>query len=260
MNLTAEGQQNIILTGNPTKTFFKSTYSKYTNFGLQKFRIDFEGAKTLRLVEPSVFTFKIKRYADLLMDCYLSVELPNIWSPIMPPVNDPTIEENNAGSWIPYEFRWIENIGAQLISKISITCGNQTLQEFSGGFLLAQVQRDFDAQKTALFNKMIGNVPEINDPANSGTRVNSYPNAFYTSDPAGAEPSIRGRTLIVPLNAWFGIRSQMAFPLVSLQYNELQITITLRPIQELFQIRDVFDSVNNYTYIAPNVNPWYLQL
>ena len=124
MNLVSEGQQNIILTGNPTKTFFKSTYAKYTNFGLQKFRLDFEGAKTLRLAEESVFTFKVKRYADLLMDCYLSVDLPNIWSPIMPPVNDTTIEQNNAGAWIPYEFRWIENLGAKLISKISITCGN----------------------------------------------------------------------------------------------------------------------------------------
>jgi Major capsid protein N-terminus/Large eukaryotic DNA virus major capsid protein len=259
MNLASEGQQNILLTGNPTKTFFKSTYAKYTNFGLQKFRIDFEGAKTLRLAEESVFTFRIKRYADLLMDCYLSVELPHIWSPIMPPINDPTIEQNNGGAWIPYEFRWIENIGAQLISKISVSCGNQTIQEFSGAYLLAQVQRDFNAEKKSLFDKMIGNIPELYDPANAGTRVNAYPNAFYTSDPAGSEPSIRGRTLIVPLNAWFGLRSQMAFPLVSLQYNELHITVTLRPIQELFQIRDVFDIANNYPYIAPNFNTWYMQ-
>lgn len=259
MNLASEGQQNIILTGNPTKTFFKSTYAKYTNFGLQKFRIDFEGAKTLRLSEESVFTFKIKRYADLLMDCYLSVDLPNIWSPIVPPINNPDVEQNNDGSWIPYEFRWIENIGAQLISKISITCGNQTIQEFSGAYLLAQVQRDFNSEKKALFDKMVGNVPELFDPANAGTRVNAYPNAFYTSDPAGAEPSIRGRTLIIPLNAWFGLRSQMGFPLVSLQYNELQITVTLRPIQEIFQIRDVYDVVNNYPYVAPNLNLWYMQ-
>jgi len=258
MNLASEGQQNILLTGNPTKTFFKSTYAKYTNFGLQKFRIDFEGAKTLRLSEESVFTFKIKRYADLLMDCYLSVDLPHIWSPIVPPISDVDLQ-NNEGQWIPYEFRWIENIGAQLISKVSITCGNQTLQEFSGGYLLAQVQRDFSSEKKALIDKMIGNVPELFDPANAGTRTNAYPNAFYTSDPAGAEPSIRGRTLIIPLNAWFGIRSQMAFPLVSLQYNELQITVTLRPIQELFQIRDVYDGINNYPYIAPNFNSWYMQ-
>ena len=58
MSLVSEGQQNIILNGNPSKTFFKTTYAKYTNFGLQKFRVDFEGAKTLRLTEESSFTFK----------------------------------------------------------------------------------------------------------------------------------------------------------------------------------------------------------
>ena len=35
----------IILNENPSKTFFKTTYAKYTNFGLQKFRIDVEGQK-----------------------------------------------------------------------------------------------------------------------------------------------------------------------------------------------------------------------
>jgi hypothetical protein len=257
MQLVSTGQENILLTGNPTKTFYKSTYAKYTNFALQKFRLDFEGAKTLRLSEESYFTFKVKRYADLLMDTYLSVELPNIWSPIMPPSPDPTT--NNSGAWIPYEFKWIDNIGAQMISKIQITCGNQTLQEYSGAYLLAAVQRDFTGEKKALFDKMTGNVPELNDPANSGARVNSYPNAYYTSDPAGAEPSIRARTIYIPLNTWFGLRSQMAFPLVALQYNELHINITMRPIQELFQIRDVFDSANNYPYIAPNFNQYYQQ-
>ena len=259
MNLVSSGQQNLILNGNPSKTFFKSTYQKTTNFGLQKFRVDFEGARTLRLSEESVFTFKIPRYADLLMDCYVSVNLPHIWSPIVPPIEDPNVFENNSGKWVPYEFRWIENIGAQMISKISITCGSQTLQEFSGAYLLAMVQRDFSTEKKALFDKMIGNTPEIVDPGNSGTRVNAYPNAFYTENPAGAEPSIRGRTLNIPLNAWFNFKSQMAFPLVSLQYNELHINITMRPIQELFQIRDVYDSVNNYPYVCPNFNLYYMQ-
>jgi hypothetical protein len=160
---------------------------------------------------------------------------------------------------VPYEFRWIENIGAQIISKITITCGNQTLQEFSGAYLLSMVQRDFSAEKRDLFDKMTGNVPELNDPANSGSRINSYPNAYYTDNPSGAEPSIRARTLYIPLNAWFNLKTQMAFPLVALQYNELQITVTLRPIQELFQVRDVFDSANNYPYVAPNFNAWYMQ-
>ena len=259
MQLVSQGQQNIILNGNPSKTFFKSTYHKYTNFGLQKFRVDFEGAKTLRLSEESNFTFKIPRYADLLMDCYLSVELPNIWSPIVPPVVNSTTTENNTGIWVPYEFRWIEYIGAQMISKITITCGNQLLQEFSGAYILASVLRDYAAEKKDLFEKMVGQLPEIYDPANSGSRVNSYPNAYYTTSSAGAEPSIRGRILYIPLNAWFNLKTQMAFPLIALQYNELHINVTMRPIQELFQIRDVYDSVNNYPYIAPNFNQYYMQ-
>ena len=81
MNLVSQGQANIVLNGNPEKTFFKSTYKKYTNFGLQKFVNNFEGSKSLRLSEESTFDFKILRYGDLLMDTYLSVQLPNIWSP-----------------------------------------------------------------------------------------------------------------------------------------------------------------------------------
>ena len=217
MNLISSGQQNIILNGNPSKSFFKSTYHQYTNFGLQKFVVNYEGSKTLRLSEESTFTFKVPRYADLLMDCYLSVALPNIWSGILPPqqVTDETTAQGlgNIEQWAPYEFKWIENIGAKMISKISITCGNYTLQEYSGNYLLASVQRDYNAIKLDLFNRMIGQEPELNDPANSNSRVNSYPNAYYNGDLAGPEPSIRGRILYIPLNNWFSLKSQMAFPL-----------------------------------------------
>jgi hypothetical protein len=260
LNLVSQGQQNIMLNGNPSKTFWKSTYKKYTNFGKQNFRLDYEGTPTLSLTHESTYTFKVKRYADLLMDCYLSFDLPNIWSPIFPPRE--VIDNNNVEytDWVPYEFKWIESIGALLINKITITCGNQKLQEFSGQYLLSAVQRDFSAQKLKLFNEMIGNIPELNDPGNSGSYVNTYPNAYYTTNAAGAQPSINGRTLYIPLNAWFCLKSQMAFPLVSLQYNELVITITLKPIKDLFQIRDVFDNINGYPYIAPNFNEYSQQM
>jgi hypothetical protein len=225
--------------------------------------VDFDGTKTLRLAEDSLFTFKIPRYGDLLMDSYISIALPNIWSPIFPPM-DHTLLSNITGNtgysgWAPYEFRWIENLGALMIKNISITCGNQTLQEYSGSYLLAMVQRDFSGVKKALFDKMIGNVPELNNPGNSGSRVNSYPNAHYTENPSGAEPSIRGRILYVPINSWFSLNNQMSFPLVALQYNELHINVTFRPVNELFQIRDVLDQVNNFPYVSPNFNLFHMQ-
>ena len=260
MQLVSIGNQNIILNGNPSKTFWKSTYKKYTNFGKQNFRIDYNGSTTLGLTTESTFNFVIKRYGDLLMDCYISINLPNIWSPIMPP-QAYTNPDGSTGytDWAPYEFQWIENLGAQIISRITINCGNQKLQEYSGQYILASAKRDFSAQKLALFNEMIGNTPEFNDPANYGARVNAYPNAYYTTSPAGAQPSIMGRTLYIPLGAWFNLVTTQAFPLVALQYNELQISVSLRPVNEWFTIRDVMDYTNNFPVVAPNFNQFYMQ-
>jgi hypothetical protein len=261
MNLVSTGQQNVILNGNPSKTFWKAAYKKYTNFGKQNFRLDYEGTPILNLTTESKFTFKVKRYADLLMDCYISLQLPNIWSPIYPPQSYKNPDGTTGYTdWAPYEFKWIDNLGAQIISRITINCGNQQLQQYSGQYILTSVLRDFNSQKLALFNEMIGNVPELNDPGNAGTRVNSYPNAYYTTSPAGAQPSIMGQTLYIPLGSWFNLLSTQAFPLVALQYNELEISITFRPVYEWFTIRDVMDYTNNFPTIQPNFNQFYMQL
>jgi hypothetical protein len=247
LNLISTGNNNVILTGNPSKTFFKVTYAKYTNFGLQKFRIDYDGLRDLRLTEPSTFTFKMPRYAELLMDTYLVINLPSIWSPIYNPC------ARTGNSWAPYDFRWIRELGTNMISEILITCGSQTIQKYSGEYLRAMVERDFSAEKKDLFDKMTGNVVELYDPANAYGRANAYPSAYYS--PRGtAEPSIRGSTLYIPINTWFTLDSRCAFPMISLQYNELFITVTMRPIQELFQARDVFDPANDYPYVQPDFN------
>jgi hypothetical protein len=254
LNIISVGNNNVFLTGNPSKTFFKVTYSKYTNFGLQKFRLDYDGLRDLRPTEPSTFTFKIKRYAELLMDTYVVVTLPDIWSPIY----NPTPDTDNR--WAPYEFRWIRNLGTHMISEITITCGSLLIQKYSGEYLAAMVERDFSAEKKELFNKMTGNVDELYDPNNVYSRENTYPNAFYTSNSTGAEPSIRGRTLYIPINTWFTLNNGCAFPLVSLQYNELVINVTMRPIQELFQVRDIFDIQYDHPYVQPDFNQSRFQM
>ena len=47
------------------------------------------------------------------MDTYLVITLPNIWSPIYPP-------NENSKQWVPYEFKWIDNIGCQLIKEVEL--------------------------------------------------------------------------------------------------------------------------------------------
>jgi len=257
LNIIALGNANIFLTGNPSKTFFRVTYSKYTNFGLQKFRLDYNGVRDLRLTEPSTFIFKVPRYAELLMDTYLGITLPDIWSPIYPPTPD------TGYLWSSYDFQWIRNIGTTMIQEISILCGSFVLAKYSGAYLAAMVERDFTREKKDLFNTMSGNVPEIYSPADAYGRSNTYPSAYYdgnSTTATGTEPSIRGRQLYIPLNTWFGLNSKCAFPLISLQYNELEIHITLRPIQELFQVRDIFDYSNSFPYIQPDFNQARFQM
>jgi hypothetical protein len=230
------GNQNIILNSNPKKSFFKTTYARYTNFGMQKFRIDFNGLRNLRMSEESRFTFTVPRYAELIMDTYLVVTLPTIWSPIYPPIGC-------GDAWRPYEFRWIENLGTQMIKEITFSVGGQILQRMTGKYLLAQVQRDLTGTKRFLYDTMTGSIPEFTDPANFSGRKGTYPNVYYTpvtpTHPQGPEPSIRGRKLYIPLNAWFCNNSRTAFPLVSLQYNELQIDVVMRPVRDLFVTRDI---------------------
>jgi hypothetical protein len=244
LNLVSYGNQNIILNGNPSKTMFKCKYAKYTNFGLQKFRIDFDGLRTLRLNESSVFNFKIPRYADLLMDTYLVLTLPTIWSPIYPPAC--------GGQWRPYEFKWIKHLGTQMIKEVKFTVGGQIVQKFSGQYLYNLVERDFNETKKNLYYNMTGHVKELYDPGNSGTRVNVYPSAYVDNSDLGPEPSLRGRKLYIPLNVWFTLAAKMAFPLVSLQYNELNIEIEIRPINELYVVRNVASSDMNYQQANQN--------
>jgi hypothetical protein len=232
LNIVSYGNQNVILNSNPKKSFFKTTYAKYTNFGLQKFRIDFTGQRNLRMSEESRFTFTVPRYAELFMDTYLVVTLPTIWSPIYPPISC-------GDAWRPYEFRWIENLGTQMIKEVTFSVGGQLLQRMTGKYLLAQVQRDFNGTKRFLYDTMTGNTAELNDPANFSGRRGTYPNVYYNTSQQGPEPSIRGRKLYIPLNAWFCNNSRTAFPLVALQYNELQIDVVMRPVRELFVTRDI---------------------
>jgi len=248
LNIISYGTQNIILNGNPSKTFFKCVYSKYTNFGLQNIRIDFNGQRMLKLNESSNFTFKIPRISELLLDTYLVFNLPDIWSPIKPPLFVGDV-------WKPYEFQWIEDIGTNIIENVQISIGGQIIQQFSGEYIKNSVERDFSESKKQQFYKMTGNIIELNNPSIAFNRYNKYPNSYYKPNEfISSEPSIRGRKIYVPLPFWFSHSSKLALPLCALQYSEVQIDIRLRPIRELFVINDVTQTGANFTKnkIQPN--------
>ena len=258
LNLEAYGNLNVILNGNPSKTFFKSTYAKYTNFGLQKFRLDFEGLRTLRLNDDSVFNFTVKNHGDLLMDTYFCVYIPDIYSPIY------SSSDLSLSYVQPYEFKWIENLGYNLIRTVKLMIDGLVVQEFTGQYLYNMSQRDFSEGKKKLVDEMTGNTAEFNDPANYSNRNGNYPsssnNNFSVNDWAdGPDPSIRGRVIYIPINIFSTLMPGTALPLVALEYSKVYIEITCRPIKDLFVIRDVSwlnDAASQNIVDTSNATAW----
>jgi hypothetical protein len=250
LNLMAHGAENLVINGNPKTTYFKTVYKTHTNFGIQKFRVDYNGQRMLDLNKETELTFKIPRYADLVNDVYMAINIPDIWSGVYVDVSN-----------VPYEFKWIDELGVQMINEISIMHGGLVLSKYSGEYLSCLVERDLNGTKKELWNRMVGNIKEFNDPANALNRGGLYPNAYYKiATTTDIEPSIRGKTLYVPLIPWFGTNSKQSFPLVASQYNELFITIKLKPVRELYVIHDVekYKDASYATvfppYIAPNTS------
>ena len=204
--------------------------------------LDFNATQTRTL------SCKIDRYAQLLHDTYLMITLPDIWSPMVAlgqGITPPAGYDGNCSA-IGYEFQWIKNIGYNLIDHVDIVMNNVVVQSLSGEWLKMYSYFTHDAAKRRVVNQMVGNVPELYDPANAYDRTNQYPHSVSPSALPGTmpftttpEPSVRSRQLVIPLHFWFCENPGVALPLVSLQNSETFINVTLRPLNQLYTVIDV---------------------
>ena len=243
LNIVAQGENNHILTGNPSKSFFKGGYAKHTNFGIQKFRLDPEYNNSLYTYQKSSISFKIERYGDLLTDLYLCVKIPDIFSPIVRFGNDRPNGQDNFNS---YEFKWIKNLGSQMIDTVEYELNGTLINRYHGDYLQSMVERDFDVNKKKIYDIMTGNIEELYDPKSH--YGGNYPNYFFQKNNRPNEfgiPSIPGRLLYIPLNNWFSMSSKQAFPLIACQYCELKVKFTLKAIKDLYVIKNLFIDNNN---------------
>lgn len=248
IQLVGVGAQNELINGNPTMTHFRAVYRKHTNFAMEQIRMPFTSSNLeFSATGTRTISCRIDRYAQLLHDCYLVITLPDIWSPLkylsgsLPP-SGYDARTNSIG----YEFQWIPNIGYNLIDQVEITMNGQSIQTLRGEWLKMYSYLTHDANKREIVDQMVGNVPELYDPAHAYDRNGQYPHAITPINLPSAspqtktpEPSIRSRQLVVPLHFWFCENPGMALPLVSLQNSEVYINVTLRQVTDLYTVVDV---------------------
>jgi hypothetical protein len=241
LQLVGRGAQDQLVTGNPSFTHFRSVYKRHTDFAMEQFRLYF---KTTILSFPTSGTLtlrtKVERFAQLVNDCYLSITLPDIYSPVAPidPQYDPPSGYNGQTKAVPYEFEWVRNIGYNMIHHVSLLINGQEIVRHTGEWMKIYANLQFDANKRAIIDKMVGNLPELYDPANANGRTNQYPSSFTSATMKG-QASIPGRVLQIPLHFWFCESIGKALPLVALQTSDVEIIVELRNVYELFTINDV---------------------
>ena len=106
------------------------------------------------------------------MDTYIVVTIPDILSPIYSPTTKTIVGA-------PYEFKWIDHLGINMIKEVTINCGGLMLQRYTGEYLMAMVERDFSEEKEKFYDMIIHN-EELNNPGYAHDRTNTYPNAIYS--------------------------------------------------------------------------------
>lgn len=257
MDLLYVGNQDLYLKTNPSITFFKKVYRTHTNFAQESIRVDFQRSEA-NVYEKTQFKAKIKRHADLVAQVYFVMELPDIIS-------------DNIMS-----FRWIESIGEAAIDNYQISIGGNIIDKQTGEFLHVMSQLTTTADKRAIYDQMTGNVNENRNPEqyqldnNHLSMVplryriggaypsNTDPNA-YLGDEDNFYPSIPRRKIYIPLKFWFNTDIGNALPIVSLQYAEVEISLELRAISDLYKLWYNKDGVQDYYAPATYINAHQLK-
>ena len=313
LNLISYGNQNIIINGNPKKSFFKATYKRYTNFGIQKFSIGHSSTNNeLSENSPTSFSFSLPKNGDLLLDTFFTINMPYIWSPVWvepsnaksypgayreynlgidasdnidyplgktpkQPANDFSGNDGAYCVWLsqqyldasgstsirkkhntdlsyavqipycqPFEFKWIKDLGSQLIKKVTVTIGEHVMQEFSGQYLRNMIKRDFPKEKQELFDEMTGNVPEMNNPGYAFKRNGYYPNTLLSSD------SVAGIAIGTDISNQIGYQWGL--------YNykkELEDLSKFTKINDNNYVSNLQPSINKRQLVIP-LNLWYM--
>lgn len=232
--LVSFGGQNVLLNGNPEMTYWYKTFRRYTHFAEESYTIACDGPDQLLYDQDIQVRAKIKRVGDLVRDMYFVFRLPDIYSKYI----DPAVRAAQ------YNFAWANYIGCRLIRNVALIVGGQKIQEFSGKYIATKALMDLDQDALAKWKTLVGETPELTNPAlgiyGGGSESVGYP-TVYRDDTAAVQvnrPSIFGQDIYVPLPFWCCENPSLALPLVALQYHEVEIQLTLRPIWDLYTILD----------------------
>lgn len=249
LQLSATGNEDVYLTGNPQITYFKSVYKKHTNFALESKKINFEYFTNLDYTNDTTSNIKLEKLGDVITKMFLVFNLPNILS-----------ESNRKFSWIKY-------IGLNIINKVSVSIGGNLIDEHYSEWLFIWNELTLTKEKKEMYYNLIGHQEEIYKPDEAYNRKSFYPECSFNeiknvpvvnNDTGNIEyktiinhsykkpPSIASRQVFLPLNFWFTTDYALGLPLIALQYHDVTMSFEFKSISELYTLIVSLDDIKNY--------------
>lgn len=167
----------------------------------------------------------ISKNGDLMEKSYLVITLPEIKS----------FKDDNIT-----EIAWVRNPGYSLIDTVSIEINGRQICKHYGEWMYLWNELFNDKAKDMSFNRMVGNIPELTDYSNGKKSYKLY----------------------IPLQFWFCKSSANALPLVSLEYSDVKINLSLKDWKDCILITpthyivcsDSLVNFKDYEYIEQNID------
>jgi hypothetical protein len=216
VQIISVGIQDNMLTATPDLTYWKSSHKQYTPFATESIEQLFQNQCDF----GRRATCLVGRAGDLLEGGAFQCTLPQI---------DVSMGANNK-----LYARWLDYIGEHMIQEMTIEVGSQVISRYFGDYMHIWNQLTMPEAKLPAYYKLIGHTTQLTyltDPdfANINSPCSNTAVPGQTCVPRNALPET---TLYIPLMFWFCQNPGMALPILALQFHEVKINVSIRPILE----------------------------
>ena len=238
----------------PQTSYFNTVYYKYHNYAKITHYLEFNTAGDSNFLKENKFTINIPKNGDLIKEFYISVTLPEL-----------TLDSFN-GSGI-LDIKWIDNICYNIIKTITFSIGGNIIQTFDSVFLYTYYTSLINNEQKYRLNNLNKVYYNIGDPQDL-TKCNIESLSGCGSGCSGCYGTksspilLKSNKLLIPIPVFF---SKEPFPVLSLEYNTLDIVLETNPLSELVLCKrgsgsgDDWLTVESGDYnIRPVINPTIL--
>ena len=210
LQLVSTGNEDILLIGNPQVSYFKRVYLRYTNFAIER-RLEYNPVGQISYNDSKELLFDIDtEYGDILYYSVFHLTLPAIYAC--------TSSDN-----IKYDFRWIDNIGTNIIERADLIINDKLIESLDYNTIALCNKLKLTHKSEENYNYMTGNVEEV------------YYHSINNNNNKNI-PIIPKLDLSIPLPFFFKRDSSLFIPITMLRESKVRIKLTIRPLNELYTI------------------------